>query len=185
VKLSRGDREVFGTGTVTFALLAMLFAFAGVIVAGQAWSRSNDAKDRVAKLASGDTLANKVRVALQEYMLTPNTTEVKAGTVRIEADNNGTITHETVVVRAASIEALPKTVTATSDRSVGSIDEEAIPESDKMGETGDVPAGTHKTITLKLTPGTYVLFCNIDVPGPNGTVVNHFQHGMHATLVAR
>jgi uncharacterized cupredoxin-like copper-binding protein len=185
MKLTRADRQVFGTGTVVFALFAMLFAFAAVIVAGQAWSRSNDAKDRVAKLVSGQILGNNVKVGLQEYVLTPTPTEVKAGKVRVEADNNGTITHETIVVRAASAEALPKTVAATGDRSVGSVAEESISESDKVGETGDIPAGTKKTLTLNLTPGTYTLFCNIDVHAPDGTVVNHFQHGMHATIVVK
>jgi len=39
------------------------------------------------------------------------------------------------------------------------------------------------TKTFTLTPGTYVLFCNID--NHNGaTVLNHFQHGMNTTLTA-
>jgi uncharacterized cupredoxin-like copper-binding protein len=185
MKLSRADRQVLGTGAALFTFFAMLFAFAAVVVAGQAWSRSNEAKDRVAKLVSGQILGNNVKVALQEYILTPTPTEVKSGKVRVEADNNGTITHETVVVRAPSAEALPKTVAATSERSVGSIAEEAIPESDKVGETGDIAAGAKKTLTLNLTPGTYTLFCNIDVHAPDGTVVNHFHRGMHATLVVK
>jgi uncharacterized cupredoxin-like copper-binding protein len=185
VKLRGSDREAFGVATATFALMGMLFAFIALIVAGQAWSRSNDAKAQIIKLANGGILGNKVTVALQEFTLTPSPAEVKAGTVKIEADNNGSITHEVVIVRAPSIAALPKTVTATPERSVGSIREDAIAASDKMGETGEIAVGAKKTLSVKLTPGTYVMFCNIDTPAADGAVVNHFQHGMSAALVVK
>ena len=33
MKLSRGDRDAFGIGTIVFALLAMMFAFFALIIA--------------------------------------------------------------------------------------------------------------------------------------------------------
>ena len=96
--------------------------------------------------------------------------------------NTGTITHELVVFRAANAPALPR-VKVAGERSIGAGDEEAIPESDKMGEAGDVKVGQTVTTTFDLTPGTYVMFCNIDT-GSGPTIVNHFVHGMVATLTA-
>jgi plastocyanin len=86
-----------------------------------------------------------------------------------------------VIVRAANASALPK-VRKAGERSVGAVDEEAIAESDKMGESGDVAAGKSVTKTFTLPPGSYVVFCNIDTK-TGTTVVNHFTHGMSATLL--
>jgi Cu/Zn superoxide dismutase len=79
---------------------------------------------------------------------------------------------------------LPKVTVAGGERKVGDVDEDAIPESDKPGEQEVAKGKTvEKTITLK--PGTYVMICNIDTKLPDGTVLNHFQRGMHAVILAR
>ena len=109
--------------------------------------------------------------------------QVKAGSVQFTVHNNGTIVHELVLVRAASPEALPRVTTATSERAVGDVNEEAIPESAKFGETGDIKAGRTVVKNFKLSPGTYVMFCNIDNTSASG-VVNHFMRGMAATITA-
>jgi hypothetical protein len=185
VKLSRGDRDVFGVGTIVFALLAMLFGFFALIIATQAESRSNDAKARVAKIeAAGVPLGNSVKVTLEEFTITPHPAIVKSGAVTFEVDNVGSITHEMVIVRASSPAALPK-VTKAGERAVGDVNEAAIAKIDTIGETGDVPLRAHTTKTFDLTPGTYVLFCNIDNKNPGSPVFNHFQHGMSATLTVQ
>ena len=106
---------------------------------------------------------------------------VQSGKVTFQVDNVGSITHELVIVRAASAAALPK-VKKAGERSVGAIDEEAIAESAKMGESGDVAAKSSVTKTFDLPPGTYVMFCNIDNKS-GGKVVNHFTRGMVARLI--
>ena len=73
---------------------------------------------------------------------------------------------------------MPKVTKPGGERSVGDVDEEAIPEADKLGESGDVAAGKRVTKTFDLSPGTYVMFCNIDDKNPDGSVTNHFQEGM-------
>jgi uncharacterized cupredoxin-like copper-binding protein len=182
MKLSRGDRDVFGVGTIVFALLAMLFGFFSLIIATRAESASDTAKARVAKIeAAGIPLGTSVKVTLEEFTITPHPAVVKAGSVTFEVDNVGSITHEMVIVRASSPAALPK-VTKAGERAVGDVNEEAITKADTIGETGDVPARTHTTKTFNLTPGNYVLFCNIDNKSPGSPVLNHFQHGMSATL---
>jgi uncharacterized cupredoxin-like copper-binding protein len=181
--LSRGDKDVFHVGSLILSLLAVVLAFVAVLVAGQAWSRSNDAKDQIHELAAGGLLGTKVNVRLQEYSMVVAPTAVKAGKVTFDIKNAGTMTHEMVLVRAASVEALPRVAVATDEREVGDIDEEAIPEADKPGEAEvEVGKATEKAITL--TPATYVMFCNIDTALPDGTVLNHFQRGMYAVITA-
>ncbi len=122
-----------------------------------------------------------ITVKLEEFTLTPlPSAEAKAGAVRMKAVNKGTLTHEMVLVRAASAAALPKVTTGGGERSVGAVDEEAIPEQDKMGETGDVKAGKAVTKTFKLRPGHYVMFCNID-----DAAGNHFAKQMYDQFVVR
>ena len=169
--------------TVVFSLLAFLFAFAALVTAGQAWNRSNKARSDVARLVAGGTLAHQTTVALQEFSMAPRPDQVKADKVKFTVRNQGTITHEMVLVRAPSPGALPRVTTATADRAVGDVNEEAIAEADKAGETGDVKPGATVVKTFTLTPGTYVMFCNIDNTTSSG-VLNHFTHGMSATITA-
>jgi hypothetical protein len=93
------------------------------------------------------------------------------------------MTHEMVLVRAPNVDVLPKVSVANGDRLTGDIDEEAIPEADKPGEA-EIKKGTTVTKTIRLTPGTYVMFCNIDTMLPDGTSFNHFQRGMSNVITA-
>jgi hypothetical protein len=179
------DGQVFAAGTFIFSSLALVIAFGALVTAGIAYSRSDDAKHSVAKLAAGGVVPSTTKVTLEEFTIVPHPSVVKAGTVTIDVDNVGTVTHEMVLVRAANPDALPRVTTATPDRAVGDVDEEAIPAADKMGETGDVPPRGHVTKKFDLTPGTYVMFCNIDTQQSDGSVLNHFQHGMSATLIVQ
>jgi uncharacterized cupredoxin-like copper-binding protein len=179
------NRDVFGVGTFVFSLLAMLFAFGALIVAGQAWSRSNDAKDAVGKVEAGGVVPSATTVTLQEYTMTPHAAVLKAGKVQFTVDNVGSITHEMVLVREPAVSALPIVQTATEDRAVGDVNEEAIPASATIGETGDIKPGKTVVKSFTLTPGTYVMFCNIDNQNPDGTVVNHFHEGMSATITVQ
>ena len=175
------NRDVYRAGTFIFAGLALLLAFAALAISGVAWSRSNDAKDSLRTLSAGGLLGHKVNVHLQEFTMTVAPDSVKAGDVQFAIKNTGTITHEMVLVRAPDIDGLPRVTVATADRAVGDVDEEAIPEADKPGEAV-VKAGASKTVTIKLTPGTYTMFCNIDTKQSDGTVINHFQMGMHSVI---
>ena len=181
MKLSRGDREVFGVGTVVFALMAMILAFAALAIAAQSESRVRSANRRIDKLAQSGVVTSSSNITLQEFSIAAHPGLVQSGKVTFDVQNVGSITHELVIVRAASVAALP-TVKKAGERSVGAIDEEAIAETAKMGETGDVAAGTTVTKVFDLPPGTYVIFCNIDNKS-GGKVLNHFTHGMATTLI--
>ena len=181
MKLQRSDRVVFGAGAMIFASLALVVAMGALVTAGIAYSRSNDAKRRIEKVASGGAIGSTAKVKLQEFGISASPGLVKAGPVNFDVTNVGGITHEMVIVRAPSVEALP-IVATPGERSVGAVDEEAIVEADKFGESGDVKAQGHVTKRFTLKPGTYVVFCNIDNINRDKTVTNHFVKGMHATL---
>ena len=181
MKLQRSDREVFGAGAMIFALLALVVAMGALVTAGIAYSRSNDAKRRVERVATGGAIGSTATVKLQEFGISASPGLVRAGTVSFDVSNVGGITHELVIVQAPSVPMLP-VVTVAGERSVGAVDEEAIPESDKVGESGDVKAQGKVTKRFTMKPGTYVLFCNIDNINKDKTVTNHFVKGMHATL---
>jgi len=123
-----------------------------------------------------------VKVKLIEYKikLKPSTVTLKAasaGKVKMVAANKGSMEHEMVVVRADSVEALP----LDAD---GVVVEDQIPEADFMGEIGEYKQGRTKSKVFTLTPGTYVVFCNIDVDY-GGTIINHFKQDMHAVLTVK
>jgi uncharacterized cupredoxin-like copper-binding protein len=91
---------------------------------------------------------------------------IKAGSVTFEVSNApGTgLKHELVVLKTDLAEdKLP-------------IKNGQVPERQfkKMGEVEDMAPGESKHMTLKLTPGRYVLICN--QPG-------HYSMGMHSSLV--
>ena len=68
--------------------------------------------------------------------------------------NIGTDTHEFVVVRTQPGAELP---TAED----GSVDEDAIPTADQIGELEDIKPKKVKSLTKTLDSGDYVLFCNV------------------------
>jgi len=181
MKLRRSDSDAIGAGAFIFSFLAVILAMAAVVTAGLAYSHADTVSHRLDKVATGGAIGSTAKVTLQEYGIKVTPGLVKAGTVKLDITNVGGITHELVIVRAPSIDALPVVKTA-GERSVGAVDEEAIPEADKMGESGDVKAQAHVSKQFKLPPGTYVMFCNIDNIAKDKTVTNHFVHGMKAML---
>ena len=80
---------------------------------------------------------------LGEFTILPPKNTMHAGAVTITADNRGGETHELVIVRAASADALPT-------KSDGSIDEEKI-TAQEVGEIEDIAAGTQRSKRFDLT----------------------------------
>jgi uncharacterized cupredoxin-like copper-binding protein len=115
-----------------------------------------------------------VKVVLSEFIVQPDPTSIKAGTIKFTADNQGGKTHEMVVVKADDAESL------ATDKD-GAVDEEGLAKGQSQGEVEDVAKGTTKSVELKLAAGRYVVFCNL-VEDESGTAVSHFDKGMHAVL---
>lgn len=118
----------------------------------------------------------EVDVTLSEWVVQPEATSAKPGTVEFEAENKGSVTHEMALVAAQNVAALPT-------RPDGSVDEGKIPAADKFGEVADVAPGKDKDLKANLKAGSYVLYCNIvERDATTGTMVSHFQKGMHSTF---
>jgi uncharacterized cupredoxin-like copper-binding protein len=96
---------------------------------------------------------------------TPDT--VIAGRVMIHATNQSQgLVHEVIVVRpAANGTKLPY------DDKTGRVTEKQIKD---LGEVSDLPPGKSGSLTVRLTPGNYLLICNQP---------NHYQAGMWTKLI--
>jgi uncharacterized cupredoxin-like copper-binding protein len=108
-----------------------------------------------------EKVGSPVAVALTEMKIVPVPTTAAAGQVSFVVKNAGKLPHEMVVI---------KTDKAAAD--LGPADSAGtVPETGAQGETGDIAAGTNKTVKLKLVAGHYALICNI---------AGHYAAGMHA-----
>lgn len=96
-------------------------------------------------------------------------TNLAAGDVRLHVDNHGPDQHELIVARVGGNAALPLR------RDGLTVDEERI-QAAKVGSLEPGAPGARRELDLHLTPGRYVLFCNMS---------GHYLGGMHADLVVR
>ena len=103
---------------------------------------------------TGSSAASADSFVLTEWSVNAPTNPVHAGSVEVTASNRGHETHELVIVRITSAAALPT-------KPDGSIDEDKIAESDKVGEIADIAAGKTITKAFNLPVGNYVALCNI------------------------
>ncbi len=94
--------------------------------------------------------------------LSRSSTVVK-GKVTFNVKNVGHLLHEFVVIQ-------------TDKRANGLGTGQRVPEGGNVGETGDVQAGSSKSVSLKLKPGHYALICNL--PG-------HYAAGMHTDFTVK
>jgi len=93
---------------------------------------------------------------------TASTATVKAGDVTFVLQNVGTIEHELVVL---------KTDTPFDQLAIDG--EDRVDEADSVGEVAETAAGVTDSVVLNLTPGNYVLVCNIG---------GHYRLGMRIAL---
>ncbi|MFP3914900.1 MAG: hypothetical protein ACLFWM_08490 [Actinomycetota bacterium] len=114
--------------------------------------------------------ATVVDVDLTEFAIAPAASEAPAGSVTFQIHNRGDEPHEVVVVRADSVEDLPM----AED---GSFDEDALGEDAFIGELEPITSGLTCSLTVDLTPGDYLLVCNI-VEEEDGELESHLAEGM-------
>jgi uncharacterized cupredoxin-like copper-binding protein len=111
-----------------------------------------------------------VNVVVEDFSLRRDVTVVPAGTVRLRILNEGPTTHEVSVVRTdRAPEKLPL------QRDGLTINEDA-PGMEFVGEAEGINLGARRTLALRLAPGKYVLYCNME---------GHYLGGMHAALTVR
>lgn len=114
--------------------------------------------------------ATRVDVTLREWAIDLSTNTVKAGNVGFVAKNAGTMIHEMLLVRVDDPASLPYAPN-------GSVNEDAVPAADTLGEIAEFASGSTCAHNFSLTPGHYVLFCNI----AQGDTV-HLKRGMITPL---
>lgn len=124
----------------------------------------------------GGAGGENVNVVLSEFIVEPDPSSASAGAITFVADNQGGETHEFVVVKADSADALP----VDQD---GAFDEATFGEDNILGEIEDVGSGDTAELTLDVEQGTYVLLCNIVDEEEDGERESHFAEGMHTTFV--
>jgi uncharacterized cupredoxin-like copper-binding protein len=108
-----------------------------------------------------------VDVLLDDFHVRRTTARVPAGMVRFQLTNNGPSTHEFIVVRTDRASAhLPL------QRDGLTVDEEG-PGVDHVDEAEGLDIADRRSLTLRLGPGHYVLFCNME---------GHYLGGMHAAF---
>jgi uncharacterized cupredoxin-like copper-binding protein len=121
--------------------------------------------------AAGDSSGKALQIQMADAFFTPKDASAKAGSVTISAPNKGQLVHELVLAKTS---ANPSKLPTTSDGEVDEAKLESLGED--AGEIADVAPGDTKQGTFKLTPGKYVMFCNI--PG-------HYAQGMYGTITVK
>jgi hypothetical protein len=123
--------------------------------------------------ATATPRATTVDVTLQEWAVLTSVSSAPAGQVRFVATNAGPDdAHELVIVRSdLSLTDLPTDAT-------GKVDENGA-GMEVIDEIEEFAVGTTQEKTVNLTPGAYVLICNIYTQSENEA---HYQEGMRTTF---
>jgi uncharacterized cupredoxin-like copper-binding protein len=114
--------------------------------------------------ADNATSASVVSVALSEWKLEPGQVTVRGGRVSFMVRNDGTMAHEFLVLRSERHHHVLK---LKGGKAV---------ETGRLGRIPQIAVGESKRLSLKITPGKYVLLCNM---------LGHYQAGQYASLRVR
>jgi uncharacterized cupredoxin-like copper-binding protein len=111
-----------------------------------------------------------VNVLLEDFEVRHDVAAVPAGTVSFRILNQGPTSHEIIFVRT---DRAPDKLPLQGDGLT--VDEEA-PGIDLLDEVEGLDIDDRETLVLRLEPGHYVLYCNLE---------GHYLGGMHAALTVR
>jgi len=142
------------------ALPALIVVLGFLVASGQA-SEKTQATEQV------------VQVNLDEWHMVLNKQVFKAGRLRFKASNQGKVSHELVVIRTD----LPAEAFQVAG---GIVQEDAVGE--VMGEIEGVFPHSEEMLSLDLSKGSYVLFCN---NLKKGASEGHYQKGMRVSFTVR
>jgi uncharacterized cupredoxin-like copper-binding protein len=111
-----------------------------------------------------------VNVRLEDFKVQKDAAVVPSGAVSFRILNQGPTTHEFIVVRT---ELDPDKLPLQRD---GLTVNEDAPGIDLLDEVDGLDIDDRQTLVLRLAPGHYVLYCNLE---------GHYLGGMHASLTVR
>lgn len=142
---------------LTYSMAAAVAIGAGLLVGSGAVGTRDRAEQKGAL----------VRITEQDFKITAPRT-APAGDVRLSIVNKGPVQHELLVVR------VPRT--GLPMRADGlTVDEDAVARATAVMVDGLAP-GTVRELAVRLTPGRYVLLCNMS---------GHYRGGMRADLAVQ
>ena len=124
--------------------------------------------------SDGGEKGGVVNVTESEWSVVPDRESVKAGEVTFKDTNKGDEKHELVVVKTD----LPAHQLPTTAE--GKVDEDQV---NVIGEIEEFESGATEEATFNLTPGKYVLLCNIAEQEANGEIESHYKLGMATAFV--
>jgi hypothetical protein len=144
---------------------------------------ASGAQPAVAQEGSDD--CTTVKATLSEYKIKLSKKSAPAGCLEFKVVNRGVEDHELIIFKGRKARALPQ--------QEGVVDEEGLAV---LGETGDLATRARATLPVELSPGKYVLFCNVlhdedtddegETSGEHGhgetKSDSHFGEGMHTIL---
>ena len=151
------------------AVVAIL-AIAGFVAAGCGGDDNTTTTEPATETGAAGSGAEgaTLKIKMGEFYFDPKNATAKAGPTTIEAPNEGKAEHEMVLFKSNMNPAKLPT------EANGEVSEEKMDEvAEEAGEIADVEAGDTKSEDFELTPGKYVMFCNL--PG-------HYAAGMYGTL---
>lgn len=152
---------------------ALVFAGAlGVAGCGSSSSSSSSSADTASAPATTTTAAAPVSgsttIVMDDYTFDPQDLTATAGKLKVTAPNKGALVHELLLAKAGvPADSLP--INAAGD----------VVESKVKGSVGEIPEvdpGKSGSKTFDLTPGDYVMYCN---------VAGHYKLKMYGTLTVK
>jgi uncharacterized cupredoxin-like copper-binding protein len=154
------------TALITFGAAAVSLAVAGC------GGGNNENSTTQAQTPAQPSGGGSLTINMSDYAFSPNDSSTNAGTVKISTPNQGQLPHELVLLKTNQA---PNSLPTLSN---GEVDEEGLEAKgvESPGEIEDVGPGETKSAALKLTPGKYVMICNL--PG-------HYKQGMYGTLTVK
>lgn len=121
------------------------------------------------------TATSTVNVTLDEWVIRTTPGSALSGQVGFVAANEGDEPHELVVIKGVGATGLPL------DKD-GALAEGRLASGALIGEIEGFPAGETCDGVFALTPGEYVLVCNITETEPDGKIESHLAEGMLTTF---
>ncbi len=152
-------------------LTVSAFALAGFAGCGDDDGDDDGTASTAATTETAATTGKPLTIKMGDFFFSPKDVNAGAGTVTIATPNEGKTTHEFVLVKS---DADPASLPVKQ----GEVDEDAVVTqgSGSPNEIADVKPGQSKSGTFELTPGKYVMFCNL--PG-------HYQQGMYGSVTVK
>ena len=172
----RADKAIHPRPRVAIGLsLAVIAAIVLVGCSNPASSGASSAASPEASSAASSDEGATVNVTLTEWAVVLDTASVPAGNVLFNVTNAGLqFKHEFVVIKTdLAPDALPAD-------STGRVDEESGAGMTFIGEVEELEISASGNVSLPLTPGNYVLICNI-VEAAGGHE-SHYNQGMRAAF---